>query len=290
MGVENQMAMTKHMTSRNLDTQEIGFVDTNILHYVSLYLRFANQHGLFPTRSTNDGEARVVQAIERIMQNGEEDQRTSLLSGLAFVHMARLDDIRIQFASISELELMTGRMRGEALRKAAGEGLPDRMWSKFKEREIRRRVSVEDARRIMVEVERLVMRLREVGVSVHRQDGGDDAYVIEVAKAVAGVVYMDPADCIVYSSSMVAQAGRLFTGDEYLRRTVNLIANPQERPKYVEVRRRLGNRLREVMGWEDILEVVWPKGVGVNSMRRDLKSQYPTGWGGLDDEGGHSGS
>ena len=276
------------MTNRSMDTQHVAFVDTNILHYVKLYLQFAEKHDLFPVKRRGDDRLQIAEAIERTEQESEDDLGRSLLNGLAFVHMARLGNVQIQFASISELELMTGRMRGRALLRAASEGLPDRMWNRFRAKEIRRRLSVGDARRIMRDVEDLSISLGEVGLSVHRQDGGDHAFVVEVAKAVAGAVYMDPVDCIVYSSSIVAQAEQLFTGDGYLRQTVNLIANFEDQGKYRDVRGWVVTRLREVMGWGEDSDVVLPTGVGLNRIRKKLKNELRDDPGHLGDEDGRS--
>lgn len=242
--------MRVRMKANTIETQLVGFLDTNVLHFVSLYLQFARTNDLFPLEQEDGGGERVRDAVRRTKEESERGWRESLQDGLGVVYRARKEQIQIRYASVSELELMAGRMRGRALLRAADEGLPERMWTKFREEEIRRRLSAADATAIMAEVDSVATDLKAAGVLVDPGDTRDTRCILELAKTVTGLIYLQPADCIIFSAALVAQADELYTTDGYLRGTVNRISNPQGSDQQ-EVKEQVTERLASLMGWAE---------------------------------------
>ena len=105
---------------------KVAFLDTNTLHYIGLYLEHAKEKNLFPfgAESTKNGKDR---AIEEVNSLAEVDLRKSLKRGLQTFDFLLTQDVQVQYATVSELELLNGRIRGRAVVSAAKEGVPDRM-------------------------------------------------------------------------------------------------------------------------------------------------------------------
>lgn len=227
--------------------RRVVFLDTNTLHYIGVYLEYAKENRLFPM-GTKDTAKEKEAAAENVNNFAEVVVRKSLKRGLETVYfLLRQENVQVQYAPVSELELLTGRTRGKAIMSAAKEGIPDRMWSHFREDEIRERVSLTELADIKERVDGLTSMLEESGVAV--KTGGRDrtSEVLELARGINGLVYMEPIDSIIYASSLVAQADYLFTADGYLKETVNYIYGLGSEPHYEEIRKKLQELISQII-------------------------------------------
>ena len=213
---------------------EVAFLDTNALHFIHLYLEHAKDRGLYPFSPNEDA---VAEATESLGQVGERNLRNSLEKGLEVVASLSLADIRVEYSSVSELELIAGRARGRAIERAAKEGIPDRMWTRFFEKEVSARLESVDLTDIRVRVEGLCAALEKAGILATVSDEGRARDVLDLAKDITGFVYLGFADSVVYASALVAGADYLITGDGYFRKTVNRIKDGEH--PYDEIRRQL---------------------------------------------------
>ena len=148
-----------------LSLRSVAFLDTNTLHYIGIYLEFAKEHNLFPL-AKDVAENEKHAAAERVNELAEANLKKSLKQGLEIVHFLATRDLQVQYAPASELELLTGRTRGKAVVSAAKEGVPDRMWSRFPEREVRDRVTLADSSAIKATIDGLTSTLEESGIAV----------------------------------------------------------------------------------------------------------------------------
>ena len=244
--------------SKPVDTQVVGFLDTNVFHYVSLYLHFAMKYRLFPFGpEAQESTGSLAEARKRIKQQEERQFVQSLQKGFGVVYRVWEQDIQVRYAPVSELELIAGRLRGRAIEKAAKEGLPDRMWTKFDEGEIRRRLIKKDNVEVATQVDDIVSTLKGAGLLIMAADSRDTTYVLDITKFLAGLVYLQPMDAIIYSAALVAQAHEFYTADGFLFRTVNRIANPQQSSEHKEISMEVRQRLANLMGWK-IDDVILP--------------------------------
>ncbi len=218
--------------------RKVVFLDTNTLHYIGIYLEYAKEKGLFPMGAKDTAKEKEA-AAEAVTNLAEVVVRKGLKQGLETVDFLSRQDVHVQFAPVSELELLTGRARGKAIISAASEGVPDRMWSRFREDEIRERVTLTELADIKDRVNGLTSLLEESGVAVNTGGHNRANEVLELAKEINGLVYMEPVDSIIYASSLVAQADYLFTADGYLKQTVNYIYGLGSEPRYEEIRKQL---------------------------------------------------
>lgn len=257
-------------------TQVVGFLDTNVFHYVSLYLQFATNHRLFPLGpEAQESTGSLAEATERIKQQEEKQYAQSLQKGFGVIYRVLNQDIQVRYAPVSELELIAGRLRGRAIIKAAEEGLPDRMWTKFDEEEIRKRLITEDNTEITAQIGDIVSTLMRAGLMIIPADNRDARYVLEVTKFLAGLVYLQPMDAIIYSAALVAQAREFYTADGFLRRTVNRIGNPHQSSEDKEISAQVRQRVATLMGWK-ANDVILPTASKLKSFLPD--TDRGSGW------------
>ena len=197
--------------------RKVVFLDTNVLHYVSLYVSRAKERGIFPF----DGDAAAAE--KHLSSMKEKHLAKSLGKGLRVVMALRRDDPYVEYSTASELELLAGRAKGQAIEKAAAEGIPDRMWSRLGETAIDERLLASDLTRIAGGVDRLGEMLQNAGIkaTVSNTDRGRD--VLAIAKEVMGLVYLSVIDSVIYAEAIAAQADQIISADEYLRKTVHRI-------------------------------------------------------------------
>lgn len=221
---------------------EVAFLDTNVLHFVDLYLRQAKGQGLFPFGGD------VLSARKHLDDTMEyKSLKDSLKKGLNVIEHLRSKDCRVEYSPVSEIELMAGRARGKAIEKAAGEGIPDRMWTRFSETEIGDRLLATDLAGIRKTVEGLGRLLDDAGIdaTVARADRSRD--VLKLAKCVTGIVYMSAVDSMVYAGAIVAEADDVISDDDYLKKTVNRLKTKES---LLEARQRLAKCTADVLSRE----------------------------------------
>ena len=233
------------MTEKS-DPHKIAFLDTNTLHCIGIYLEYAKKEDLFPWR-IEDAAREKDMAIENVNDLADVGLKKSLKRGIETIDFLSTQDVQVQYAPVSELELLIGRTKGKAIMSAAEEGVPDRMWSRLGEEEIHTRVGPNDLVDIKNRIDGLTTILEESGVAVKtgRSDQANDA--LELAKGINGLVYMDSMDSIIYASAIVAQADYLFTMDGYLRKTVHHIHSPRDKPRYEEIRQQLQQLVSQII-------------------------------------------
>ena len=213
--------------------REVVFLDTNALHYLTLFIGFARDNGFTVTDIGHENLAK------RMDQEDEAGYRTSLWNGHKIVAFVIRTDAQIEFSHVSMVELLSGRIKGAAILNLAREGVPERMWSTISEIEIRDR-SESDLPRIKARVRDLPSVLGEWDIVFGASGANNEAIdVLELAMEVVGLVYMSAADSIVYANAIAARADYLVTGDNYLRRTVNLIHNPSGSERYQQIKQAL---------------------------------------------------
>ena len=222
-------------------------LDTNILHYVGLVLDYAEEQNLSWDSSMGDLSGRISAVVRQVETRGNGATTRSLRQGGQTLKWLIDEDVEVQYSMLSELELLTGRTRGKAIVHAAGEGLPERMWSRFPEEEIRERIGLREIAKVDKGVSELLKRLEKSGVRIGQMSEPHRAEVPEMARGICGLVYMEPLDGLIYATCLVTQSSYLFTTDRYLRKTVNHIFSGND-SRYVDIRSGLLDLMKKVIG------------------------------------------
>ena len=222
------------------DSRVVVFVDTNVLHYLSLFIGFAcdNRFGV------DDMDA-GTKLPTRMRQVDDPGYRSSLRKGHKFVSFVLREDAQIEYSHFSMVELLCGRIRGAAIESVAREGVPERMWSKLNEKEIDRR-SERDLQGIKARVDEVIDTLSAWNILFGSAPARSND-VLQLARKIVGRVYIAATDSIVYADAIVARADRLVTEDKYLHKTVNRLHNPGGNARF----RRVAQELRR-LGYGDL--------------------------------------
>lgn len=216
------------------DRRRVVFLDTNTLHHMHLYLTHASNESLYPF-CPNDGTADEAKARLRTLT--PKKLRESLGKGLEVIAELSASDFQVEYSPVSELELIAGRARGRAIETAAKEGIPDRMWTRFRDEEVGSRLNKEDLEEIGAGIVSLSASLEKAGMSVTVNDPGRTRDVFTLARNIGSLVYLGFADSVIYASALVAEADYLMTFDKYLKKTVNRIrtGSPDVRKRLLTV-------------------------------------------------------
>ena len=221
--------------------RRVAFLDTSALHFVGLYTTHAKSNNLYPFGSGADDRSAIAEAEKHLGSMPEVKSTKSLRDGLNVLAWISKEDVRVEYSPITELELMAGRLRGRALEAAAKEGVPDRMWTRFygNEEEISSRLQLDDLEKVKIGVEKLESNLEETGfvVTVSAERARE---ILDLAKDLAGLIYMGVTDYIIYASALSAQAAYLITSDRYFSKVVNKTPD--------EINRRIRERVGEMLG------------------------------------------
>lgn len=214
----------------------VVFLDTNALHYVLLYLMYAEERSLYPFAPEEDAFVEAEKHLDNVQEtslNRGLQQGLNIVSSLSGSDM----DVLVEYSPISELELIVGRARGKTTLKLAEEGVPERMWSKISEKEINSRLDIEDLINVKAGVDEIGKKLEKAGIQATSSDPERMRDVLELAKEIAGLVYLESADNVIYANAIVAGADYVITKDRYLKKTINRIRTGQH--PYDKVRNRL---------------------------------------------------
>ena len=222
--------------------QKVVFLDTMTLHYIRLCLEYAKCRELrFPV------DAQAVSILkEHICSVSEIPLRDSLQQGLETIVRLATEDVQIEYAAISELEMLHGIGEGTYRIKVAQEGIPHRMWSRFSQKEVRDRITTDELGKIKGRIDALGSMIENSGVFVMRSASRRTAEVLELAKGIAGLIFMAEIDSVIYASALAAGADFLVTADAYFRETVNNIYNSTDQ-RYHDIRRKLKKLISEVI-------------------------------------------
>lgn len=202
--------------------RKIAFLDTNALHYVSLYLMLAEQKGMYPFSSNVDTAS--TEACECLDGMDDKNNIKSLKKGLWIIERVSKEDLQIEYSPVSELELMAGRAKGRAIERAANEGIPNRMWSRFFEEEINDRLDIDDLTGIRSDVDELGDMFEAAGgIKATASNPNDTRDVFALAKMIGGLVYLGFADSVIYANALIVKADYLITSDGHLKRMADLI-------------------------------------------------------------------
>lgn len=214
--------------------QKVAFLDTNALHFMRLYLDYCKKEKLSPDLSSEID----VGTIEKRLKEDKSDQtlKASIRKGLKTIEWLLSQDLRIEYSPVSELELISGLARGHAIRAAAAEGIPGRMWGRISDDDIQRRVTAEELKKIGDRIKELPDELDEISIS--KLPSAEYRDIWELSKSLAEIIYLSPNDGIIYASALYVRAEYLVTGDKYFRNMVKRIHN-SDKPLFHEIRRQV---------------------------------------------------
>ncbi len=235
-------------------------LDTNAVHYARLYLEFARAHTLSPfVPTTGVPTTGNVEATIDALVPMSKNTRESLKKGWRLIEYLRPHSNAgdtIQYSPVAQVELVSGRLRGEAILDAASENIPHRLWSRFDEREIFARLEWAVYARVQSETEGLDTLFEAGGINVTPVDPSTMMQVWDVARRVLGCIYLELGDCAIYASALLAEATEVLSGDGYFRELVGWVHNPGSAPIAEQSHfERANSYLKEVVAQANVADV-----------------------------------
>ena len=217
------------------DLERMAILDTNSLHFMGVYFAHSKKHKYPSIHEVKKTELKHRLDIEKKKENLDDKYIEAVRKGSGVIDFLRTSNIRVECSSISELELILGRVRGAALIAAAHEGIPDRMWSQFREKEVRERMDVKKIQKIRGGIEEIYETLEKLDITVGGNNPSQAISVLDLAKEIVSLVYMAGMDSIVYAETLLSRADFLITFDYKLREVVKNVYAPSGNPHYQHI-------------------------------------------------------
>lgn len=175
---------------------------------------------------------------------------------------------QVEYAPVSELELMEGRVHGAVVEQFAAERAPQRMWKeRFKDAELEERVEPEERVRIWDGIEGLRRTLGDLGLRVADTRSGPSRDVMDLAWGMMKVVHLSVCDAIVYASALRASAFCVVTGDEHLCRVVRGVKDAAS-GRGSTIYRDAAEEIQRMLVGEGAEEAILPDGHWIQPIQR----------------------
>ncbi len=259
------------MTDTQIEFRPTIFLDTNALHYMSSYLRWAEKENWPPFQ----GGVTLEQVRSVLRQHMPKSIANDILKGtktLAYLQQ-QVDeqDAAIYTSQFAKAEVIYGVLEGQAHARMAREGLPYRM---------RQRASVlselvsmyldsQDYQQVTKEWDDLLNTLKKKGniTVLYVEEEENFSVIAEVVEFLQSRIFMDVIDSWMYACALVMQAERIVTFDRYFRHVINMLHNPQNELDWQQLQKDLQEMLKERLPGEPTLPKV-----------EDLPQTLPKPW------------
>lgn len=259
------------MTENVAAYQRAVLVDTNSVHYIRGYLRFAREHNLPPFGpQTNWEQTRA--ALPQNLPAGYQDALRRGYRTLGFVQRLVTEEATILVSPFTQLELLHGLLEGRAHQRLAEANTPYRMRQRLSDlsKLVTFHLRTTDADEAVQDVDKMVEELREViGDAVDLARKQDDLReILSVCRVIQSSVFIDPVDCLIYGNALVVEAEVVISNDEHLREVINRIAepwtegNPELRPLWENANHKLKEKLSEIIA-APLAQIVLPRCPGI---------------------------
>lgn len=239
--------------------RSVVLLDTNAVHYATLALTFSNQNGvdLFAI-DCPAFEKRLVSA--KLGRRAAHDYRNGYWA-IHYVQQLSSGSADVYFSPITGLELLCGSLRGEAIKRAAAGGVPNRWYTRIEEEEVRQQLEPDGYGQIATDHRGIEEQFDRAGIAIIQHQ--PDREVWEIARVILENVFIDVQDCLVYASAICLQASEVVTWDGYLGDIIEWTRNPGSGPSGLRVRfstlkKALTDHYALIMGW-DADAVVLPR-------------------------------
>ncbi len=248
------------MTNTQNDFRPTIFLDTNALHYMSSYLRWAKQKNWPPCQ----GKVTLNEVQDTLIKNMPKNLAEWILQGaktLSFLQQ-QVDEQEadIYTSRFAKAEVIYGVLEGQAHARMAREGFPYRM---------RQRVGVlselvsmylesQDYQQVVGEWDDFLDLLKDKGNIrvLYVEDKADFFRIAEVAEFLQSRIFMDVVDSWMYACALVMQAEGMITFDGYFRRVIGMLYNPQGKEDWQQLQNDLLKTLKEKLLEEPVLPKV----------------------------------
>ncbi len=212
-----------HNTPTRKGLKNFSEFRVRLLHCVRLYLSYAEGKRRFPHQ---DVQWRVTE--DYIRRRVEEKKVCdALIRGGRVLHFMKRNGVEFVRCSAVEVELFRLEAFSCALRTAMGRSrVRGRWFSQFGDEEVDRWMAPQDRESVVSSLDETFYALDSFGIRVSDLDPATASDVVQIARGIMTMVYMDAMDSVVYANALVAAATHLVTSDGRFSNVVNGFKNP----------------------------------------------------------------
>lgn len=210
--------------------RETIMVDTNALHLARLYLEYSRKHGI-PPFGANAANPALLLDNQYAKKSPETNKH--MKTGLKVVEYLRIKTgvgALLFYSPVTTIELICNQLKGKALLNALPDGPPSRWYSSMREEEILRRLNFMHYSNVSAQFRKLDNLFDDGLITISETTSSRSQETWVLAQYILQCVFLDLADCLIYSSAIVAEAAELITTDAYFKTIVNGLENPGASP------------------------------------------------------------
>lgn len=225
-------------------------LDTNAVHYAKLALTFSTKNGVdiattdWPAFKKHLESAKLRHKAVRNYKNG--------YWVIHYVRKLTTESAEVYFSPITGLELLCGSLRGEAIKRAASGGVPNRWYTRMEEEEVRQELEPDGYAQIAADQGDIEQQFGDAGIAMIQHEPNREVW--EIARVVLENIFIDVQDCLVYASAVCLQATEVLTWDSYLGHIIEWTHNPgsaasELAERFGTLNKSLMDRYSQLMGW-----------------------------------------
>lgn len=255
--------------SHQKDTpRPVVFLDTNAVHYSKITLALG-------AARTFDVLAEDVDAFRDQLREwgvGAVDHYENGYWIIRYLARRCEQGADLLYSPMTQLELLCGSLKGEAIKRAVNVGVPNRWFSRIAESEIRDHLEPDGYGEVGARQAGIDELFDEANITLSAPPLNSEVW--QLAQAVMENVFIDVQDCVVYASALVNQADALVTTDGYLSDTVCWTRNPGSardslKERFQSLKDALISAYAAMTGCEES-NVVFPEEIGIRKMKQFL--------------------
>lgn len=264
-------------------TRPAVFLDTNVLHLMNSYLRHAKTHGLPPYSETPMDYSEVRAVLRGHLPEGIANSIIKGCKVLAYIEKISESEItaaEVYTSRMCKLEVLCGVLDGQAhAQMAQTGGIPYRMRQRGKNLSelVSWYLKREDYEVLASELDCMFLELEgKLGIRVVFVEDEKDSLpaIMAFAELLQRNVFLDVIDCWMYGCAIAVQADLILTFDDYFKKVLNFIHNPQgeERESWLGLQGAVLNELAtRLSGVSTAMPLSLPKAI-------ELPQQTPRPW------------
>jgi len=259
-------------------TRPTLFLDTNALHYMFSYLRYAKDLGLPPYKEKNWDEAK--EALRNKLPRKITDNIMNGAKTLAFLQkQTQEQEAAIYTSRFAKSEILCGSFEGLAHARLAREGTIYRMRQPLETLSelVSMYLEASDSENVVREWDEMLSLLEEKDRIIIEFAENDTNFrqIADIAEFLQSKVFVDVLDSWMYGCAFAIQADQVITFDHYFRKIINKLANPSGDEDWENLKNEMFDRLQGLFGVVDVeIGISFPYSPRPNKLPKEV----PTAW------------
>jgi predicted nucleic acid-binding protein len=240
----------------------IIFLDTNVLIYLSSYLKKAEELSLPPFTQNLMNFEEIQTELKKILPDSIVDYYLNGCKSLSYLQSKakRLEDgninVQILTSRLSKVEMYNGALDGKAHILMAQQGIPYIMRQRASNLSdlISMRLQINDIDDVVTKLNSVFTLLFEndnVIIDYVENDHQTDR-IASLAEFLSTHFYLDVIDIWIYACALSIQADQIITFDNYFFRVINNVSNTCNGEKWVSLRKEITKYVKQLYGWEKV--------------------------------------